>query len=795
MPEKPTYGELEKRVKELEQIQSECEQTEETLRKSEEKYRLLIQHQNDLVVEVDPEGRFLFVSPSYCNNFGKTEEELLGHRFMPLVHEEDRKLTAQAMEALYHPPYIAYMEQRAMTRSGWRWLAWSDKAILGEDGKIESIVGVGRDITERKRAEEALRESEEKHRLLVRNLQTGVVVHAPDTRILLANERASVLLGLTIDQMMGKAAIDPSWRFIRDDESPMPLEEYPVNQVISEQAPIFDLVVGINRPVTKDVIWVLVNAYPEMNADGALYQVVVTFVDITDGKCTAEALNREKERLAVTLRSIGDAVIATDRSEFITLMNPVAENLTGWPETEAAGRPLSEVFNLVNEMTGQPDANPVQQVLKTEKIQGLSNHTPLISRDGNKYSIADSAAPIKDVTGNITGVVLVFRDITSTQRTEAELLKMEKLKSLGVFAGGIAHDFNNFLTGIIGNLSLAKLDLDPGNRIFPQLNEMEKAALRAKDLTQQLLTFSKGGEPVKGLTQIDVLVREAALFALRGSNVRCEFDFPDDLWVALVDAGQIGQVIHNLVINADQAMPEGGVISITGKNIANGSGKGIALIPEQSVRITIVDHGTGIKKEYVDQIFDPYFTTKQKGSGLGLAVVYSIIERHDGYVTVDSEPGIGTTFNIYLPASPESAIKDTNSDKTMASGSGYILIMDDEEFIRTLVAEMLKKMGYEFTFAKDGAEVLEKYEQAMKSDRPFDAVILDLTVPGGMGGKETIAKLSKMDEHVKAIVSSGYSNDPVMSNHLNYGFLCAVRKPYEIKELSDALKKLKLRVQ
>jgi len=290
-------------------------------------------------------------------------------------------------------------------------------------------------------------------------------------------------------------------------------------------------------------------------------------------------------------------------------------------------------------------------------MQELSNHTILISRDGNRFSIADSAAPIMDAGQKIAGIVLVFRDITAAQRTKAELLKIEKLRSLGVLAGGIAHDFNNFLTGIIGNLSLVQLDFDPSNRIYTRLNEMEKAALRAKDLTQQLLTFSKGGKPVKRFTQIDTLVREAALFAVRGSNVRCQFEFPDDLWPAHLDAGQIGQVIHNLVINADQVMPEGGIITISGKNIDIEPDSHFKLPPGQYIRIMIQDQGTGIKKEHLDRIYDPYFTTKQKGSGLGLTIVYSIIEKHEGQVLVYSELGRGTTFNIYLPASPGSEVK------------------------------------------------------------------------------------------------------------------------------------------
>jgi PAS domain S-box-containing protein len=289
-----------------------------------------------------------------------------------------------------------------------------------------------------------------------------------------------------------------------------------------------------------------------------------TMRDITDERRAANQLAAEKERLAVTLRSIGDAVITTDREGRIVLMNPIAEDLTGWREAEAAERPLLDVFRIVNERTREPCVDPVEKVLATGQIIGLANHTMLIARDGREFIIADSGASIMDLEGAIIGVVLVFRDITGQERIEKELLKMEKLQSLGVLAGGIAHDFNNFLTGIIGNLSLAKLDIQPGHPVLRPLDEMEKAALRAKELTQQLLTFSKGGEPVRRTAIVTDLVREAAQFALRGSNVRCDIKIDAHLRPADIDEGQIAQVIHNLILNADQAMPDGGIVTIAG---------------------------------------------------------------------------------------------------------------------------------------------------------------------------------------------------------------------------------------
>jgi CheY-like chemotaxis protein len=316
---------------------------------------------------------------------------------------------------------------------------------------------------------------------------------------------------------------------------------------------------------------------------------------------------------------------------------------------------------------------------------------------------------------------------------------------------------------------------------------MEKAALRAKDLTQQLLTFSRGGDPVKRTAELSHLVKEAALFALRGSNVRCDFVFQSESLLSEVDEGQISQVIHNLILNADQAMPEGGVVQICGEIIKLPSNNAFSLNAGEYTKLTIQDQGIGIKKEQLKKVFDPYFTTKQKGSGLGLAVVYSIIDKHNGRITIDSKLGEGTTFSIYLPATYEIRPKQKDAKTFLKSGVGRILVMDDEGFIRKLASEMLKKMGYTVKLAKDGEEAIQLYKQAFGSGQAFDAVLLDLTIPGGMGGKETMQKLLLIDKNVKAIVSSGYSNDPVMSNYRRYGFKKAVKKPYLIQEISEAL--------
>lgn len=509
--------------------------------------------------------------------------------------------------------------------------------------------------------------------------------------------------------------------------------------------------------------------------------------DITERKASQAALNAEKERLAVTLRSIGDGVITTDQSGAVTLINPVAEKLTGWTESEATGKKLKDIFTIVDANTRLTLPPPTEAIINGGKADTISADSLLIDRTGLETNIAYNVAPILDTRNQVIGAVLVFQDITTQRTMEKELQKMEKLESLGVLAGGIAHDFNNFLTGIIGNLSLAKLNIKTNTPAYARLHDMEKATVRAKNLTQQLLTFSKGGDPVKKATEMTHLVREAAVFATRGSNVRCDFDFSVDGHYSNVDEGQVVQVIHNLILNAVQAMPKGGTIRITGTTHDLPQENGTSLAAGPYVKFTIHDQGIGIKAQHLQNIFDPYFTTKNKGSGLGLAVAYAIIDKHGGRIQVESELGVGTTFTILLPTAPSASETAHDGDPPPTEGQGHILVMDDEDFIRELAQEMLTTLGYSVTLARDGGEAVELYKAAREKGSGFDAVILDLTVPAAMGGKEAIKHMLNIDEKVKAIVSSGYSNDPVMSNYEAHGFSYAVKKPYRVQEIGQAL--------
>ncbi len=518
-------------------------------------------------------------------------------------------------------------------------------------------------------------------------------------------------------------------------------------------------------------------------------------INITYRKEAEDALAAEKERLAVTLRSIGDGVITTDTAGRVILINRIAEGLTGWTQAEAEGRDLAEVFHIVHAQTRELCDNPAEKVIRTGQIVGLANHTILIARDGAERSIADSGAPILDRASEIIGVVLVFRDETEKLRLQEESTKAKKLESVGVLAGGIAHDFNNILTAILGNISLAMMDAGVSERTRRLLDGAEKASVRAKHLTQQLLTFAKGGEPVKASASIANVIKDSANFVLHGSNVSCRYDIPDDLWLVDIDQGQMSQVIQNLIINAKEAMPDGGEIQVTCDNVHQGSERQLPLCQESKyVRVVIKDNGPGIPAESLSRIFDPYFTTKEKGSGLGLAICYSIVTKHGGHISVEPGPDSGTIFTIYLPLSADDGMPGEEEEGVIAAPKkAQIMIMDDDEMVLSVAKEMLALDGHEVLLARNGTEALRLYQERFASPQPIDLVIMDLTIPGGMGGKEAVTEILAVDPEAKIIVASGYSNDPIMANFHDYGFVAALVKPFQLAPFYRVVNKVLLR--
>ena len=412
----------------------------------------------------------------------------------------------------------------------------------------------------------------------------------------------------------------------------------------------------------------------------------------------------------------------------------------------------------------------------------------------NGHSIEVEVIAGRFIFQNKPSNLLVIRDISDRGKSQGELERTRQLESIAALSGGIAHDYNNLLTAIIGNISLAQTYLDPDDKVFLLLSQALAASKTAKDLTQKLITFSKGGTPDKKIAEVTKLVRNATEFTLSGSNLKCNFNFPNNLWPVEVDSRQIGQAIHNVIMNAREAMPEGGLLEVGAENVTSDDDLS-NLRKGNYVKISITDHGKGIAPKNLDKIFNPYFSTKKlgskKGTGLGLSICHSIIRKHGGNVTVDSILRQGTTIHIYLPSangkSTSQRTSGTMEQEIPVFGEGRILLMDDEEMIRKLASELLTYLGYEVDFARDGTEAIQRYKQAMDSKNPFAAVILDLTVKGGMGGKETIRQLTKIDPRVVAILSSGYCNDPGITDFAKYGFCGVVTKPYTMSELGEKL--------
>jgi PAS domain S-box-containing protein len=664
-------------------------------------------------------------------------------------------------------------ELRFFTRSGEeRWIV-HDSAVVADDSGLRVVEGMMRDITDRKRKEHELEKAERRLRAVLAAVPDLMFQFDADGRFIDFYASTHAALYAPPEGFLGKhitEVLPPAVAAVGLDAIAAALRTGEV------QVREYSLEIG-GAP-----------RYFEHRVAAISDSEVLSIVrEITARKTAQDALAAEKERLHVTLTSIGDAVIATARDGAITLMNPVAEQMTGWPQAEAVGRPLSEVFHAFNLASREAVESPVQSVVDNGHAGMLAGDVALQARGGGECVVAGSAAPIRGENGSTIGVVLVLRDQSDKLRLHDEMLRAQKLESLGVLAGGIAHDFNNILTAVIGNLSLARSSIPASSPALHRLGDADKALARARSLTQQLVTFAKGGAPVRRPANLAPLVRDIARFALTGSSVVCEVNLAPELWAVQVDEAQIGQVIENMVINADQAMPDEGRITITLDNVLVDETSAHPVPAGPYVRMTVHDNGPGIPKRFLARIFDPYFTTKQKGSGLGLAISYSIVRSHKGAISVDSEPGSGTTFVVYLPALPGLQVAPAQESRSVR-GTGRVLVMDDEELVRDVLGAMLSALGYEPVLTADGAAAVKEYEAAIKSGRRYDLVVLDLTVRAGMGGKDAVQQLRALDPRINALVSSGYSNDPVLSDYKRFGFSGVVSKPYRIEELSEALR-------
>ncbi len=509
--------------------------------------------------------------------------------------------------------------------------------------------------------------------------------------------------------------------------------------------------------------------------------------EVAERKRAEVRLKESRELLRNIFLAIPDLLTVQDREFRILMSNCLEVERLQSPTLSESDTWDSEprCYEIYARRSAPCEPCPVRRVFETGRME-QAEVADLFGGAVNEVR----AFPVFDSSGKVSMVAEHVRNITEHKRMEEELFKSQKLESVGLLAGGIAHDFNNLLTAVLGSISLAVVDGSCGGRLLERLKATEKACLRARDLTRQLLTFSKGGDPIRRIARVGQLVRDTAEFALRGTNVKCEFQIRPDLWSAEIDEGQINQVISNLVINAYQAMPAGGVVAIAVENAPLPGDGSVPLPKGDYVRISVSDNGPGIPEEHLSKIFDPYFTTKQDGTGLGLATSYSIIRKHGGYIGVRSRTGEGAAFTFYLPAVRRMPPMPDMDGSFHFTHRGKVLLMDDDELVRFIAGEMLAHLGYDVEFAEDGSRAIAVYLRALGSDDPFDAVIMDLTIPGGMGGKETLEKLLEIDPRVKAVASSGYSDELAMADFRKYGYKGIICKPYRIQDLEKVLREV-----
>ncbi|MHB8843951.1 MAG: PAS domain S-box protein [Nitrospirota bacterium] len=761
---------------------TERKRAEERLAHMHGLMQYVISHAQRAIAVHDRELRYIYVSDQYLRQYNVKEHDVIGKRHYDVFPDLPQKwrdvhqrVLAGAVEGRDEDPYVR-------ADGSVDWTRWECRPWYESDGSIGGLIVYTEVITERKRRELALRESESLLKQSQAVARIGhYVLNVPD-----GTWTSSDML----DSLFG---IDPSyprtidgWLNIIHPEQREEMRAYFTNHVLRDRHP-FDREYRIVRASDHAALWVHGNGKLEYGDEGRLLRMFGTIQDITARKQAEEKLRESEQFIRGILDTVDEGFIVIDRDYRIVTANRAYCGQASLPCGDIIGKHCYEISHRTDRPCyeeGEPCA--VRKVFETGESQAVFHKH--MDREGHILFVETKAFPTRDAAGTVVSAIETISNITEKHLLEEERLKTQKLESIGTLAGGIAHDFNNLLQGVFGYISMARMMYDEKEKSLAMLEQAEQAVHQSVNLTSQLLTFSKGGKPVKKVVDLRPVIDNAAKFALSGSRSGFQLDMQPGLWRVDADGGQIGQVIQNIVLNADQAMPLGGRVTITARNLpASEAASRMRLDRRDHILISIEDQGVGIPEACLDKIFDPYFTTKEKGSGLGLATSYSIIRNHGGRIEVSSVVGRGTVFRLCLPAVRSEASESAERPRSALKGPVRILLMDDEEIIRKVARELLGIMGHIVEFAAHGDEAIGKYRQAMAEGSPFDVVILDLTIRGGRGGAETARALQALDPGVKAIVSSGYSDDEVIATYRQHGFRAFLKKPYTIEDLGRAL--------
>jgi PAS domain S-box-containing protein len=752
----------------------------DSLESSENRYRKLFNQSPVGICIYDKDMEIIEVNESCQLMFGLTNETLIGYSMANLAQDN----------------LIPFVKDSLIGRTS-RWEGQYKSSLTGiklslsatlspffnESNQIAGGMAVIEDKTKTDKAEQRAELNRVHLEQLFSKVPEAIVMMDLNLKVIKVNKEFCATFQYSVDEVIGRSI----------EELIFPLNKIGLEHIDNLNKVTHGELLNVDEIVCRrkdhshiytSMLGTPVRVKEEIIAIYAIYR------DISIKKQTVDELAYEKDRLSVTLASIVDGVITTDVNGRVLIMNESAQSMVGWNAKEAVGETLDKIFSISDDNQNAPFLISIRDINDAAGMRNHNYESQIYKRDGTKIPISGSTSPILDSNNKIIGLVLVFRDISNQKKFEEEAAKIERLESIGVLAGGIAHDFNNILAAVLGNISIAQLPNQGLESITERLEEAEKATLRAKDLTHQLLTFSRGGAPVRSTIDILELIEDESKFALRGSNVKAEIFCENNIKKVNVDKGQISRVLNNIILNGNQAMPDGGTIRIYVSNIQINYGNSIPLKPGNYVYVSIQDEGEGINSSIIKKIFDPFFTTKNSGSGLGLATSFSIVQKHGGLLTAESCLGESATFTIYLPISEGEVAEELRDTNSSFKGTGNILIMDDEPSVLSVTENMLTSLGFSVTTSIDGTEAIEKYSKALLANDPFRAVIMDLTIPGGMGGLEALENIKIIDRNVVAIVASGYSNAPVMSEYKKYGFRGVIEKPFRVENLIETLDKV-----